>query len=270
MMRYFKLFSLVFGLMSLMVFSSCDESSLDDPSNGRAQLEVRLIDGPADYDAVLVDIIDVQIKYADGEWTSLDMVNPDTYDLLKLTAGVDALLGETELPAGELQEIRLILGDGNFLEIDGEMIDLDTPSAQQSGLKVKVEEPLEEGVSYTLVLDWEAGPSIVEAGASGKYILKPVIRASLMETDVQEGAEIAGILTPAEAFYLELIPEMGDPLTTYANEETGAFLFTGLEPGTYSLEINGPSMTSYEQKIITDIVVEEGGMVDLGEIEMNP
>lgn len=268
-MRYLKLFSLMLGLMSLMFFSSCDESSLDGSSGDRASLEVRLIDGPADYEKVLIEVVDVRIKYQDGEWESLDEVNPDTYDLLELTAGVDALLGETELPAGELQEVRLILGDGNFLQIDGELVDLSTPSAQQSGLKVKVNEVLEEGVSYTLVLDFDAGRSIVEAGNSGKYNLKPVIRASLEVVEEPLGAEISGTLVPAEAFYLVLTPEMGDPITTYAND-AGAFLFTGLEAGTYSLEINPPSMTSYEVKVISDIVVGEDEVIDLGEIDMNP
>lgn len=268
-MRYLKLFSLLFGLLSLMFFSSCDESSLNDPSGERASLEIRLIDGPADYEKVLIEVVDVQIKYQSGEWETLDEVNPDTYDLLELTAGVDALLGETELPAGELEEVRLILGDGNFLQIDGELVDLKTPSAQQSGLKVKINETLEEGVSYTLVLDFDAGRSVVEAGNSGKYNLKPVIRASLEAVEEPVGAEISGILVPAEEFYLVLTPEMGDPITTYA-DDTGAFLFTGLEAGTYSLEINPPSMTTYEVKTIEDIVVGEGEMVDLGEIDMNP
>lgn len=272
-MRYLKWFSLLLGLFPLTFFSSCEESSLNDPGGDRASLEIRLIDGPADYEAVLIDVVDVQIKYADGDWTSLDMVNPDTYDLLELTAGVDALLGETELPAGVLQEVRLILGDGNFLQIDGELIDLKTPSAQQSGLKIKVEETLEEGTAYTLVLDFDAGRSIVEAGNSGKYNLKPVIRASLLVTDEPPtGGEISGNIIPADAFYLILLPPGGaDPITTYANE-AGEFLFSNLEPGTYVLEVNAPSMSMvpYQQQVITDIVVEEGVTTDLGEIDMTP
>ena len=268
-MRYVKWFSLLCGLMSFIVLSSCDESSLNDPSGERAGLEIRLIDGPADYEAVLIEVVDVQIKLLDEAWQSLDNVKPDTYDLLELTAGVDALLGEATLPAGTLEEVRLILGDGNFLQIDGELVDLDTPSAQQSGLKVKIEETLEAGEDYTLVLDFDAGRSIVEAGNSGKFNLKPVVRATLEVTDVPEGGAISGTLVPAEEFYLVLTPSVGDPITTYANE-AGVFLFSGLDADVYSLEINPPGMTSYQVKVIDDIVIEEDGMVDLGEIEMNP
>lgn len=267
-MRYFKFSSLMIGLLFLSLWSSCGESDMD--RSGLATLQVRLIDGPGDYEAVLVDIIDVQIKYEDEDWESLDMVNPDTYDLLELTAGIDALLGETELPAGVLEEVRLILGDGNYLQIDGQMLSLDTPSGQQSGLKVKVDETLEEGLFYTLVLDFDAGRSIVEAGNSGKYILKPVIRASLQASDEPDtGGEISGTIIPAEGeFYLVLTPSVGDPISTYSNE-AGAFLFSDLEPGIYSLEINPPAMSGLEINTIIDIEVEEGATTDLGEIDMN-
>ena len=58
----------------------------------------------------------------------------------------------------------------------GEKIALKTPSGQESGLKVQVHQEVTGGILYRLTLDFDAGRSIVKAGNSGKYLLKPVLR----------------------------------------------------------------------------------------------
>ena len=52
---------------------------------------------------------------------------------------------------------------------------LTTPSAQHSGLKLNVHAELTEGITYKILLDFDAARSIVKTG-SGAYNLKPVIR----------------------------------------------------------------------------------------------
>ena len=86
-----------------------------------------------------------------------------------------------------LKQFRLVLSDNNTLLLENETtpIHLDTPSAQQSGLKLKLDTALEPGFSYTFILDWDVHKSIVKAGNSGKYILKPVIRVN---TEVNSGS----------------------------------------------------------------------------------
>ena len=136
--------------------------SCSDQDN-TALLEVRLTDAPADYDEVLIDVRDVQIHVSgDGDeegWQSLQ-VNSGVYNLLDFRNGMDTLLATLELPAGHVSQMRLILGDNNLVTIDGEEHHLETPSAQQSGLKFNIDADLKQGIVYTLWIDFDAGRSI--------------------------------------------------------------------------------------------------------------
>jgi hypothetical protein len=63
---------------------------------------------------------------------------------------LDTLLGDIELPAGKVSQLRLILGSNNSIKVAGQvlLLPLTTPSAQQSGLKVQIHTDLKEGITY--------------------------------------------------------------------------------------------------------------------------
>lgn len=89
------------------------------------------------------------------------------YDLLELTRCVDLLLVDNfDIPSGTLHQIRLVLGDINTIVIDGQTYLLMTPSAEQSGLKIQINQELESDFNYTFILDFDAHQSIVTAGNS--------------------------------------------------------------------------------------------------------
>jgi len=169
-------------------------------------------------------------------------------------------LGVIELPAGRISQVRLMLGNNNTLKVDGETKSLTTPSAQQSGLKLNVHADLVEGITYTLLLDFDAARSVVKAGASGDYLLKPVIRTI---TEATSGA-IAGTISEPMAKPAVYALMADDTLgTTFANEE-GKFLIKGLQPGTYTVSFS--PATSYTIDDITDIAVTLGQVTSLGEV----
>ncbi len=241
-----------FCLLTVSIFSACES---DD--NKMAKIRVSLVDAPADYESVLINVVNVEVKT--DTWQFLDGVEKKVYDILKLTNGEEALLGEIELPEGELNEIRLILGDNNQLVIEGETIDLDTPSASQSGLKIKLNEMLEAGVTYELVLDFDAAKSIVKAGNSGKYILKPVIRAHM---EAQTGA-IKGMITPIDTDCVVYAIVGTDSISTYPSEE-GKFLIRALEATTYRV-VAIPSLESGLDEVAKeDVDVSVGEVIDAG------
>ena len=230
-----KLFRMVgFRFLAASIFSACDSDDSNDSK--MARVKVILVDAPADYESVLIDVVDVEVKT--DIWESLDGVEKKVYDILELTNGNEVLLGDIELPEGELNEIRLILGDNNKLGIDGAEVDLDTPSASQSGLKIKLDAMLEAGVTYKLVLDFDAAKSIVKAGNSGKYNLKPVIRA---EMEAQTGA-IKGMINPIDIDCVVYAIVGMDSISTYPNEE-GKFLIRALGADTYRV-VAIPSLES--------------------------
>src|SRR5690606_11907898 len=167
--------------------------SEDDSYNneGNAKLGIRLTDAPGDYEAMFIDVQEVVIKYNGGQDDVTLGINAGIYDLLELTAGVNVLLFNDEVPAGNISQIRLVLGEENTIVVNGQILPLATPSAQQSGLKIQVNENLEPGILYEFMLDFDVDKSIVAQG-NGGYLLKPVIRA----TTAAESGAISGIIIP--------------------------------------------------------------------------
>jgi hypothetical protein len=260
---------LLFGALILLSLH-CDNTGLFTPVDDEARVEIRLIDGPGDYEKVLIDVVDVRVKFQGEDWVDLDDDYPGTYDLLELTSGVDALLAEGDFLPGTLEEVRLILGPDNFVQIGGELISLRTPSAQQSGLKIKLNNAtLEPGESYVILLDFDAGRSVVRAGNSGNYNLKPVIRGKIEEVDVPatDVGAIAGQLDPAGPLYVFAYTADGDTISTYAND-SGAFLLSDLPAGTYTVEIVPPESAPFDKKVLFNIPVVVGETTDLGVVEL--
>lgn len=238
--------------------------SLDATEEKAAGFSVKLVDAPGDYDKVLVDVQAIEV-ILDGERHELPVAEPGVYDLLELTGGVSAMLVETILPAGKLNQIRLILGDQNsVVDSEGEHIDLMTPSAQQSGLKLNVQQDINPGVLYDFILDFNVKKSIVATGKSGVLILKPVIRATL---EAQSGA-ITGAVNPAEVQSLVTATYDSTEVAAYTAEDTGVFYLYGVPEGSYTVTVTPDSSSGFSSVTVEEVVVKRGGISDLGTIEL--
>ena len=151
----------------------------DDNQSGNSIVNIKLTDAPSDYDAVNVDVKGIEIHYSaesDDKWLALENVNKGVYNLLDFSNGKDTLLVSSELPSGKISQIRLILGSNNSIVTGGNTYQLEVPSGSTSGLKINLNESVEEAIVMNIWLDFDANKSIVKTG-NGKYQLKPVIRA---------------------------------------------------------------------------------------------
>lgn len=168
-------FSLLFLSFSfLCVLAACSDEDVG-PQSPQAYLRIRMTDAPAVYDEVNIDLQQVRIKMkADSGWLDLDTY-PGVYDLLALTGGIDTLIVNDSVPMGEIQQLRLILGDSNYVVVGGIPYLMDTPSAQQSGLKLNLNKIMVQDSLNDVLIDFDAAASIVEKG-NGGYSLKPVLR----------------------------------------------------------------------------------------------
>jgi hypothetical protein len=254
-----RLIILLTGIFAMMAASSLFIACSDSEQNAR--LEVRLTDAPGDYDEVNIDIQGVQVHSDEGGWRTLEIV-PGVYNLLELTNGLDVVLGAVELPAGRVSQIRLILGDNNTLRIGEETFDLATPSADQSGLKLNVQADLTAGITYTILLDFDAARSIVLKG-TGSYSLKPVIRAI---TEATSGA-IKGVVSIPESSPAVYVIVGLDTLGTSFTDEAGKFLIKGIPPGTYTVSFSPAA--GYTINDISDVAVTLGNVTDVGVVVVN-
>jgi hypothetical protein len=234
----------------------------NDNEDKTATLHVRLTDAPADFDQVNIDIQGVQVNSEAGDqtsgWRTLTVEN-GVYNLLELTNGLDTLLGVTELPAGKISQIRLILGTDNTVMVNGELFPLSTPSAQQSGLKLNVNAQLKAGITYTILLDFDAALSVVEKG-DGTYSLKPVIRAI---SEATSGA-IEGTVTPLLAAPAIYVITGSDTVATAFTDVEGNFMLRGVPAGTYTVSFEPKE--GYTPLLKESVIVTIGNVTNLGTV----
>ncbi len=247
----------ILGFIMLSILGwSCGNS--DQP----AKLHVRLTDAPGDYQQVNIDIQQVEVHSESGNqtsgWKSLE-VQRGIYNLLELTNGLDTLLATAELPAGRISQIRLILGNNNTIKVADVVNPLATPSAQQSGLKLNIQAELKEGVTYTILLDFDAARSIVKSG-NGSYSLKPVIRAI---TEATSGA-IKGSALPLEASPSVFAIVGSDTIASTYSDENGNFLLRAVPVGIYKVSFNPKA--GYTNLVKENVSVTIGQITDLGTV----
>lgn len=274
-----KILFIVFAIVSLTGFQSCDDND-GNKVDETSRVQLKLIDAEGDYQEVNIEIIDILYNSSEDEegWISFTPESgyPINVDLTELIAGNNVLLTDEIIASGMLKQIRLVLSDNNTLLLENETtpIHLDTPSAQQSGLKLKLDTELEPGFSYTFILDWDVHKSIVKAGNSGKYILKPVIRVN---TEVNSGSISGKVIgedlndnvsgaVPLKGILVAVHEVENDTFITetYTNEN-GDFIIQGLDPDYYKIIIEDFSYINYESK---ETKITAGEVSDLGTIEL--
>ena len=222
-----KIMHALFLSLFVLVIFSCDK----DNNNDKAQLSVLMTDAPGVYDAVLIDLQRVEVTGDGGDAIVLN-TNDDIYNLLDLTNGVNTLIATADMEPGTISQIRLILGPNNSVVVDGVSHPLSTPSAEQSGLKVQVHKTFEPGVSYAIMLDFDANQSIVEKG-NGEYSLKPVIRT----IDIALSGSIKGGIAPVGTVATITASSNGITFYSTVNNSNGDFLVAGLPAGTYNVTV---------------------------------
>ncbi|WP_027213437.1 DUF4382 domain-containing protein [Burkholderia sp. WSM2232] len=226
-----------------LALTACGGGGGDGGSTPTGTLRVQMTDAPAcGFDHVYVTVNKVRVNMnaqagdGDSGWRDVTLATPQRIDLLSLTNGVLADLGQTALPAGQYQQIRLVLAQnqGNTLAnsvvpTGGSEQGLDTPSATQSGYKIIRPFTVQANTLVDLVLDFDACKSIVQKG-NGSYSLKPVVTA----TPTVVSGTISGYVAPAEAGAAVYAEQNGRIIKGTVADSSGQFVLTPLEQSSTS------------------------------------
>jgi hypothetical protein len=248
------------AVSAVVLLASCsrsDKSSEGNLNPNKARLQVYLTDDPGNYQEVIIDVREVRINMSSDSvngWQTISSVNAGQYDLLKLVNDDDTLLAQTDLEPGRIQQIRLVLGPNNFVKIDNQTYPLETPSSQQSGLKLNIHHDVSAGILYTLLMDFDVARSIVKTG-NNRYILKPSIRTVLQEA----GGTLQGYVRPY-SFPTAVLVFRGPNdtvATTYSSTDNGGYRVRGLTAGSYSLHFI-PTDAAYGDSVISGININTG------------
>lgn len=240
-------------IAAAVIMSSCND---DENNSGNYPLAVRMTDAPADYDEVNIDIQAVEVTGSNGQTVLLN-TEAGIYNLLDLSNGISTMIATNTLADARVNQIRLILGNDNTVVVDGVTYPLSTPSAQQSGLKLQLNEELQADTQNVILLDFDANQSIVVTG-NGSYSLKPVIRNVDLATtgNISGSISLIGVLATVTA-----TSSTGVEYSSTVNEN-GQFQVSGLAPGTYTLTIT--PYNSLLPTIQTDVQVQAGSTTNVG------
>lgn len=240
-------------------------------SNGT--LNLSLTDAPAcGYDHVNVTVQKVRVNASasatdsDTGWTDIVLNPAQRFDLLALSNGVLANLGQTPLAAGHYTQLRLVLAPNDSSHplansvqpTGGSEVPLTVPSGQQSGIKLNADITIAANQMADFVLDFNACKSVVVAGASGNYLLKPVITVTPSYVAGVQGYVDTSV---ANGNTLVTLQQGGVVVKATSPDVTsGRFLLKPVAPGNYDLVITSPNSAS---TVITGVPVASGAVTGL-------
>jgi len=255
------------ALASLLALAGCSNHARMPTSSGaQGTVRIQITDAPGAYDAVNLVIEEVSIHRdlpdSIAGWEVLSST-PGTYDLMQLRNGVFATLGQAMVPAGHYTQVRLKLGAGSNLVVDGVTHPLVVPSGMQSGYKLISGFDVPANRLIDLALDFDAARSIHLTG-SGKYMLRPVCRVMPFST----AGSIAGRVLP-DTSTAEVFALMGADTVAHASPGLdGSFLLTPLGAGTYDVAVHPSGF--FRDTTLTGVIVTAQQTTQLGDIQLTP
>jgi len=252
MKKHFLLRLLIFGLFALLTIS-CSSDVTSPEQNGT--LKLNLTDAPSGYDAVNITFSEIS-AHIDSDWISV-VGEPITVNLLDYNNGETFLLGSESLPSGKYTQIRLFITEAS-VTVDGELHSMTVPSDK---LKIGPQFTIEDGITYELVIDFDASRSVVVSGPKDdpKYKLKPHIRAVPMAVT----GSISGNVTNHENNPIAYAIQGEDTLTSSIVRDDGTFTLGFLLDGSYRVDVEDDSLQTYSASNVT---VNIGENTDLGDI----
>ncbi|HNS48277.1 MAG TPA: DUF4382 domain-containing protein [bacterium] len=285
--RFYRLLAL--GMAGMLVaFGAACGGGGGSSSNSSGNLAFYLTDAfDETYQAVYVTIGEIQVSQVhEDDQTETDswltVARPRaTYNLLELVNGVRQSLGIAYLEPGRYSQMRLIIGTepdngtnifsaahpfANYvIDEAGHYHALKVPSGLQTGVKIIQGFDISLNGTTELILDFDAARSVVKAGSSGQWLLKPTIKILNTEeysiingevTDADASEPAGGVVVSAQVYN----PGAGDPkdavtvrAATVTDAEGNYALF--VQPGTYNLVAYLDDFAPTE----TGLVTQSGG-----------
>jgi len=180
-MSYLQTVKSFFFIIIILVCSiSCTKESMRSGEQ-LASVTVKLKSTTGNYSNVFIDIKDVQLKVNEDEagenvWLSLNTINTGTYNLFDLSGDSGLLLvNNFELKPTYIYEIRLVLGENNFIDINNVLYHFDVTDLGHLKPSNLVELKLTSNYIYDFEIDIDIDESVSFNETQNTMILDPEI-----------------------------------------------------------------------------------------------
>lgn len=256
-------------IMLMGSFFSCNKESSGDVLSvvpaGKNELKVILTDDPSMvFDAVFIEILrlEVKVESANGtdHWDTLS-IHAGIYNILRLTNGVDTLLGVGYVPDGRIEKIRLTLGNRNSVMKNGVSFPLTLHNNEhQVIINIDHDVDILDDDHFRLWLDFDGHHSIIRI-RNNQFELKPRIG----HFSRHNSGEIEGKIRPNAAFPVIVAAISGtDTLVAVPDHDDGEFKIRGIRASSVKIIIT-PS-NGYRDSVITNVPVRREEDTKLGTI----
>jgi hypothetical protein len=245
---------LLFLLFGICFIFSCEQAD----SGPKSLLNLVLVDTPAKWDSVLVEIegveleILVQGRETESQIFYLEYKTGDKQIRVSdLIGGQGLIIGREQLPAGKVIGLRVQMGKNHMLYQEKKGYALPLVDPNNVFVPLVAELDLEAGIAYDVILDMDLEKSILQKTTSPlSFQLAPFF--TLIEG--ASSGELQGTVSPLTLKPAIFLIQGTDSISTHPTT-SGGYLFRA-DPGNYSLYFD-PKDVRYVGETVSNVIIEE-------------
>jgi hypothetical protein len=246
---------ILFFLFGTCLIYSCEPAD----SGPKSLINLVLVDNPAKWDSVLVEIEGVEVELLVGGRESGSQNYYFEYKtgdkqirVSDLIAGKGLIIGREELPTGKIIGLSIKMGKNHILYQEKKGYNMPLGDPNNVFVKLATEMDLEDEIAYDIILDLDLEKSIIQKSTS------PLAFQLIPFFTVRGGAtsgDLVGTISPLTMKPAIYLIKGLDSISSYPNS-SGRYLFK-ITPGMYSVYFD-PKDSKYASATVTNLVVENG------------
>lgn len=179
--------SVVFAVIILVCFTSCSKDDINTDAQF-AGVSVKLKSTVGELEKVYIEVESVQLRVKENAealdaWVTLNTINEGAQKTSDLIENSELLLVDGfEIKATSIYEIRLVLGDNNFVDLNNVLYSLDITEAGNAAPSSLVQSELLANHFYDFTIDIDIDESVSFDEAENMMVLNPKLYTELRQT----------------------------------------------------------------------------------------